>query len=201
MGTSIFPALAVVSGSMCIPYGGACDGWTHPFDRTLHIGDIIVIQGTNPEDLNANYPDSDIIVFHRPNNYGELIVHRIVKKEEINGKWYFWTKGDGNGNGPSEVWPNPVAPYQYDPWYTTDPSVPQGGVSEDLVVGKVVMRIPWIGHIAIFMQQALGVNGSFIGVPLIIVLIIILVIIEFAIPVLRQRKKTPEQNATGSPQI
>lgn len=43
LNTKITPALAVVSGSMCIPYDGVCDGWTHPFDRTLHIGDLIII--------------------------------------------------------------------------------------------------------------------------------------------------------------
>jgi signal peptidase I len=43
-----YPALAVVSGSMCIPYNGACDGWTHPFEHTLHIGDLIIVQGVAP---------------------------------------------------------------------------------------------------------------------------------------------------------
>ena len=73
LNTKIPPALAVVSGSMCIPYDGACDGWTHPFTKTLHIGDIIIIQGVNPKDLNTNYPNSDTIVFHRPDNPDELV--------------------------------------------------------------------------------------------------------------------------------
>jgi hypothetical protein len=98
-----YPVLAVKSGSMCIPQDGACDGWSHPFSRTLHKGDLIIIQGVAPADLNANYPDSDIIVYHNPSNPDELIVHRIVAKIEINGTLYFSTEGDGNG---IKKWPD-----------------------------------------------------------------------------------------------
>jgi hypothetical protein len=38
------PIVVVPSGSMCIPYNGACDGWDHPFERTLRIGDLLVLQ-------------------------------------------------------------------------------------------------------------------------------------------------------------
>ena len=68
------PALTVESGSMSIPYDSTDNFWlsiTHPFDRTLSIGDIIIIQGVNPKDLNTNYPNSDIIVFHDP--YPDII--------------------------------------------------------------------------------------------------------------------------------
>ena len=64
-----YPALTVESGSMSIPYDGADNfglSIAHPFDRTLSIGDIIIVQGVNPKDLNTNYPNSDIIVFHDP---------------------------------------------------------------------------------------------------------------------------------------
>jgi len=173
-----YPALAVVSGSMCVPYDGACDGLFHPFARTLHIGDLIVVQGVNPADLNADYPNSDIIVFHKPGDPEELIVHRIVAVDEINGTLYFRTKGDGNSR---IKWPNTPSPSEYDPWETND--VP--GIREDLVVGKVVMRIPWLGHIVLFMRNS-------IGLPIVIALIILIVIVEFVFPLLRG-KKSPEQ--------
>jgi signal peptidase I len=163
------PALAVVSGSMCIPQDALCDGWTHPFARTLHIGDMIIIQGVNPADLSADYPNSDIIVFHKPTDPSDLIVHRIVAKEVIDGKIYFYTKGDGN---PVDRWPNALQPSDHDPW---------GKVSEDLVVGKVIMRIPWLGHIILFMRNS-------VGLPIIIALIILLVIIEFIVPLFRGKK-------------
>jgi hypothetical protein len=72
---------------MCVSYGGTCDSWrslNHPFAQTLHKGDIIIIQAVNPADLNANYPNSDIIVYKNPNGVTP-IVHRIVEKQEING--------------------------------------------------------------------------------------------------------------------
>jgi len=164
------PALAVVSGSMCIPQDAQCDGWTHPFARTLHIGDLIIIQGVNPADLNANYSNSDIIVFHKPTDPSELIVHRIVAKEvSENGTIYFWTKGDGNG---INKWPSTPSTAEYDPW---------GKISQDQVVGKVVMRIPWLGHIILFMRNS-------VGLPIIIALIILLVIVEFIVPLFRGKK-------------
>jgi signal peptidase I len=164
-----YPALAVVSGSMCIPYDGACDGWSHPFARTLHIGDLIIVQGVNPADLSADYPNSDIIVFHNPNDPTELIVHRIVAEEEINGTLYFSTEGDGNG---IQKWPNP--PDQIDYW---------SPFPQDLVVGKVVMRIPWLGNIVLFMRDSFGV-------PLVIVIIVLVVIFEFLIPLFRHKTKS-----------
>ena len=178
-----YPVLAVVSGSMCVPYDGACQGWislTHPFERTLHVGDLIVVQGVRPEDLNTNYPDSDIIVFHKPGNPEELIVHRIVAVEERNGVLYFFTKGDGNG---VNKWPDIPTRSEYDPWNEGR------GVPEDLVVGKVIMRIPYLGHVVLFMRNSFGL-------VLVVALVVLLIVIEFVFPLLRGKKApagTPEQ--------
>ena len=171
-----YPALTVESGSMCIPYDGRCDGWSHPFDRTLHVGDILIIQGVNPADLNANYPNSDIIVYRDTLN-NKLIVHRIVTEQETNGTLYFKTKGDANG---PIIYPD--IPNYYD-------DIPDArGVPQDLVVGKVVMRIPWFGHITLFMRNNLW------GLPVVVVLILLLVIIEFIIPVIREKRRPEQQN-------
>ncbi|MCW3994372.1 MAG: signal peptidase I [Candidatus Bathyarchaeota archaeon] len=153
-----YPALAVASGSMCKPYRMNCDGWSHPFSQTLHIGDLIIVQGVAPEEIEgAPYPDGDIIVFHQPSAGGELIVHRAIDEVERDGIWYFQTKGDGN-----------LSP-------------DHGEVSEDQVVGKVILRIPWVGHIALFLH-----NSS--GIFIIIILIVILVIVEFVIPMFSSEK-------------
>ncbi len=154
-----YPVLTVESGSMCIPYGVSCDGWTHPFDRTLHVGDVIFVQGVNPAELNTNYPNSDIIVFHRPGDPSELIVHRIVSVSETNGTLYFKTKGDGNSM--QDLWT----------------------VSQDQIVGKVVGRVPWIGHITLF------VKGNSFALPIIIVIIALIVIVEFILPSPKKQKK------------
>ena len=168
------PVVVVPTGSMCIPYNGACDGWNHPFDRTLHVGDLLVLQGVNPKDLKTDYPNSDIIVFQRPDFPDELIVHRIVAAEEINGTLYFRTKGDGN---PYTRWPGIPQPAEYDPW--TIP--PSPGVSQDQVVGKVILRVPWVGHIVLFMRTPAGL-------VLVAVLVALLLIVEFVIPVLRKKQ-------------
>lgn len=180
-----YPALTVESGSMCIPYDGACDGWSHPFERTLHVGDIIIVQGVDPATLNANYPNSDVIVYRDTLN-NKLIVHRVMGVKEINGTLYFETKGDGNGS-PSDHWPNNSNFYD---------NIPDSkGVPQNLVVGKVVMRIPWIGQITLFMR-----NNPW-GLPVIIALIMLLVIIEFVVPILREKKpqQQPEQQNAESP--
>jgi len=176
------PALTVVSGSMSIPYDGNDNNFwltmATPFDRTLSVGDIIIIQGVNPKDLKTDYPNSDIIVYHRPDDPSELVVHRIVSKEIINGTIYLQTKGDGN---PPEVWPNPAT--VVDSW---------GPIPQQDVVGKVVMRIPWFGWVTIF------VHDNSLALPAIILIILLIVIIEFVLPQLRgkkhpQRKTDPTQ--------
>lgn len=172
----------VPTPSMSIGYGGQGYEWTHPFDRTIQVGDIVIIQPVNPADLSADYPNSDIIVYHTYSR-GD-IVHRIVAKEEINGTWYFYTKGDANG---WNLWPTTPNPSEYDAW---SPSP----IPEDMIVGKVILRIPWVGNIAIFMQSILGGNNSAITIPIVVALIVLLIIIEFIVPLYRQKKTTVQQH-------
>jgi signal peptidase I len=184
LGTPV-PVRVVESGSMCVPYGSRCDGWTsilHPFEHTLHKGDILIIQAVDPKDLKTDYPNSDIIIYKNPKGVTP-IVHRIVSSQNINGTLYFKTKGDGNG---PILWPD--EPNYYD-------NIPDAnGVPEDLIEGKVIMRIPWFGWITLFMRD----NNW--GLPIVISLIILLIIIEFVIPILREKKK-PEQQISANPQL
>jgi signal peptidase I len=180
LNTNIFPLFTVTSGSMCIP-PEPCDPIAHTFVRTLHVGDLLVIQGVDAKDLKTDYPNNDIIIYRNPqlpaDNPEANIVHRIVRYEDINGTRYFWTKGDGNGY--PNVWPNPAE--------STDPWCP---IPEDYVYGKVVMRIPWIGSLALLTQQF-----SIIPIVLIII-IIVLVILEFVLPLVK--KKNSQVNAAPS---
>lgn len=179
------PVRVVESGSMCVGYGYYCDGWSHIFDHTLHVGDIIIIQGVKPEELNADYPNSDVIVYLNPTDLSATpIVHRIVERNEVDGIFYFQTKGDGN---PREKWPNPVSPSDYDS-QTLWPSGPDEGVPEDLVLGRVVMRIPWFGHITLFLQR------NPYGLPVVIGLIILLLMVEFIIPIIKKTKGQETKN-------
>lgn len=179
------PVRVVESGSMCVPYSGACDGWTHPFEPTLHVGDIIIIQGVDPKELNTNYPNSDIIVYQKPNDSSATpIVHRIVAVNEVDGKLYFQTKGDGNG----QRWPAVPSPSEYDSqqlWHADNGL----GVPEELVVGRVVMRIPYFGWITLFLRE----NNW--GLPVIVGLILLLIVIEFVLPALKKKEgKTGQTN-------
>ncbi len=183
------PLRVVESGSMCIPHDGACDGWlslTHPFEPTLHKGDILIIQGVDPKDLNTDYPNSDIIVYKKPNNPTDTpVVHRIVSSYEVNGTLYFQTKGDGNGT----PWPAPVDPSQYD---SNSGIILTGGegVPANLVEGRVVMRIPFFGWITLVLR------GNIWVIPLIIVLTIVLLAFEFIKPLL-----THKQNQVPNPTV
>jgi len=175
------PVRVVESGSMCVTYNGACNGWRDVFEPTLHVGDIIIIQGVDSKDININYPNSDVIVYQNPTNPSATpIVHRVVSRYEVDGKLYFQTKGDGN---PSMKWPNPVSEQDYDSnciWRTGE------GVSEEQIIGKVVMRIPWFGHITLFLRS----NPWCL--PLLIALILGLIVLEFVLPMIRKKPQTPE---------
>lgn len=180
LGTSV-PIRVVESGSMCVPYDSLCDGWTHPFAHTLHVGDIIIIQKVNPADLNAKYPNSDIIVYENPSDPTSTpIVHRIVSKHIVNGTLYFQTKGDGNSG---DKWPNTPSPQEYDDgtlWNNNHQGVPQ-----NLVIGRVVMRIPYFGWVTLFLR------GNSWGLPVIIGLIMLLAFLEFVVPIIR-KQSTPK---------
>jgi len=185
LNTEVFPALTVVSGSMCIS-AEPCSHFSHTFERTLHKGDFIIIKGVDAKDLKTNYPNSDIIVFRDPEKAVKdskaNIVHRIIDTVEVNGKLYFYTKGDGNGY--PNVWPQELATGNRDNWRSTadDPnSTYDGAISKDYVYGKVIMRIPWIGSIAMFFQQH---NILRIILALFTILFIIFV---FVIPVMKKR--------------
>jgi hypothetical protein len=113
-------------------------------------------------------------------------VHRIVAVNNINGTLYFQTKGDGNG----DQWPTVPTSYQYDSniFYHNGIGVPQ-----DLVEGKVVMRIPYFGWATLFLR-----NNTW-GLPLIVGIILLLVVLEFIIPLIRKEigaeKKTQNRGA------
>ncbi len=119
------PVLVVISGSM-VP--------------TLNVGDLIVIKGEPAEEIEVG----TIIVFHSPRDYDTLVVHRVVEKQNSDGRIYFKTKGDFNR--------------YVDDWT----------VSAEKVVGSFSARVPYIGIIIMKLREPAGT--AFI-VSLIIILI------------------------------
>ena len=146
------------------------------------------MQGVNPKDLKTNYPDSDIIIFHSPDDPSILVIHRILNVTYVNGQEYFITKGDGNG---LVHWPNiPTSDDGLDRWdYAGSPP----GVPASDVVGKEVLRIPWFGWITLAMKDTSW------GLPLVIALIMLLVVVEFVIPVLREKKPEDQEKPSANP--
>ena len=91
----------------------------------------------------------------------------MIAKEERDGITYFRTKGDGQG---VHKWPEILNVSECDTWYDYRENYTWNGmISEKLLVGKVVFRIPWIGYIALFVQNPSGI--------LVIVVIIIIILI------------------------
>ena len=177
-----YPILPVSSGNMCV-FQSNCDDLMHPFEPTLHVGDLAIVQGVNCSTIRFAYPNSDILVFHFPKSdsydSGGLVITRVVVKEERSGIVYFRTKADGVG---FHMWPEMPSVSECDRWYDYRENYTWNGmISEKLLVGKVVVRIPWIGYIALFVQ-----NPS--GIFVIVMIIIIILIVEFAIQKFTSKK-------------
>ena len=169
-----YPMLAVASGSMCLIQPNQCDGWSHPFARTLHTGDLIIVQGVSASDIHTGpNPVGDILVFHVSPGSDELIVHRAIGETTIDGTIYFITQGDAN-NAPGPL---------------NTPGLPAGAVPINDVVGKVVLRIPWIGHLALLMRDQSGVY-------LIMALIIIIIAVEVVISIAGSKETETKKEET-----
>ncbi|KYH39794.1 MAG: S26B, signal peptidase I [Candidatus Bathyarchaeota archaeon B26-2] len=116
-------------------------------EPTLRIGDLLVVQGgLNPEDIKAEPDTGDIIVFRKPGNPGEFVVHRAIRKFQKGDRYYFITKGDNNARP--------------DNWV----------VPEENIIGKVVWVIPMLGYVKIYLGTPLGMA---VGVILIATLLIL----------------------------
>lgn len=93
---------------------------------TYHDGDLLLLQ----RDINKSQIEiGEIIIFHNPNHFDQLIVHRVTDHVVVNDQLYFRTKGDNN----------PVA----DPWY----------VPVDYVVASVSVDIPYLGQMLILIYN------------------------------------------------
>ncbi len=149
-----FPLLAVASGSM---------------EPVLYRGDLILVQGgLNFTELNAAPKDAqnpgEVIVYYDP-RYGQdlyhLIVHRAAEKfQHENGTWYFYTKGDASYGS------------SYDPW---------SPIRQDYIVGKIIGKVQWLGHIPLYMHE-----NRILAALVIVLLFAFLIVADFIFP---QKKK------------
>lgn len=101
---------------------------------TLGVGDFIFIEAiTDFDEVSIGDPPyGDILVFRRPGYLDEYIVHRAINGYKNDDSWVFQTKGDNN-------------------------SFPDGfQVTEDLVVGRVINRLPIVGYFSLFIKTMKG---------------------------------------------
>lgn len=116
---------------------------------TLNVGDVIVVKGVTPDQINVG----DIVVFRNPWKEDELIVHRVVGiRVDGGGNYLVTTLGDNT---------NPaVGGDQFSPW------------NASRLVGRVVMRIPYLGSIYLLTYWTGGLALLIIIVVLIISVLI-----------------------------
>lgn len=173
-----FPLLAVASGSM---------------EPVFYRGDLIIVQGgLNFTELNAasknTQPPGEVIVYYDPRYEREpiylpvagtethLIVHRAVEKYQVeNGTWYIYTKGDANPGS------------SYDPW---------SPIRQDYVVGRVIGKVPWIGHIPLFMHE-----NRVLAASIIVLLLVVLITVDFVFPQKTDKKTTGQEEKPSNVNI
>jgi len=141
------PVVAVVSESM--EHNGNFDKWWVDAQKGYTItkdefmkfslkngfnkGDIMVLKGKKPENIKVG----DVIVFWSSGispqtGNREPIIHRVIKKWNDNGVYYFQTKGDNNPASINNAYLNETK------------------VSQNQVVGNAVLRVPLLGYIKIW---------------------------------------------------
>ena len=104
---------------------------TESMEDKISAGDIIIVKETDATLIKV---DESVISFFDPAGNGTSVVtHRVVAIEDKNGVLYFQTKGDNN-NTEDRLW-----------------------VSQDNLIGEWTgIRIPFVGHVALFMQTTGG---------------------------------------------
>ncbi len=101
-----------------------------PLRNGFNKGDIMVLSGKKAENINVG----EVVVFWSSKR--DPIIHRVVKKWQEGGLYYFQTKGDNNGASIN----SPLRP----------PYIDETRIGQDKIVGNSVLRIPLLGYIKIW---------------------------------------------------
>ena len=101
-------AISIASGSM---------------EPNIHKGDIVIIEKTK---YYNKIKTGDVLAYNYNN---KIIVHRVYDLQEIEGRYYFVTKGDANNNIDNLI------------------------IEEDMIVGVVNFRIPYAGMPTIWVNE------------------------------------------------
>lgn len=98
---------------------------------TYFQGDLFVLEDVNPEDIVLG----DVVVYEKSS--GDKIIHRVIDVVIINNQYFFRVKGD-----------NPISNSSPDPGSNLTTLI-----SADSILGKIVYRIPYLGHLSLAMQR------------------------------------------------
>ena len=127
-------------------YWNVCGGWytqknitkakfkSFPFRNGFDKGDIIIVWGTKI----ANIDQGDVIVFN--GGKPQPIIHRVVGTWQENGQYFLQTKGDHNEKSISGF-------------------LGETKISENRLLGRGILRIPYMGWIKIVFVQAVKPLG------------------------------------------
>lgn len=176
--------LLIFSGSFIITFFLIKDNLiviTSPsMEPTLNVGDLTIRIQKNPNEINANKNNGDILVLKGPQYFYQkgfnplfwnnlpnntLIVHRAIDKKNINNTWYFLTKGDNN------LYPDGAYNLlNSSEEYKLIQINCSGGiyVPETEVLGIVAFKIPLIGYFNIYFKPIMLILFIFIGVSILL---------------------------------
>jgi signal peptidase I len=168
-----FPVVAVVSSSM--EHNESFDSWwvnnqgfyngfginkeqfsNFDFKNGFNKGDIIILIGKKPEDINVG----NVIVFQSNKPYP--IIHRVINKKVSS----FETKGDNN-NGQIREYFDPNTKMLRN--FPVGKEIPSGwimmldetNITHKQLVGKAVLKIPYLGYIKIGFVNFLHIFGIY----------------------------------------
>ena len=100
-------AVAIASGSM---------------SPKIHKGDIVIVDKKDKHNIDVG----DVIAYRHENI---IVVHRVVKKQEYQKEYIFYTKGDANNNVDDLI------------------------IEEEMIIGKVKFKIPYIGYPTVWFNK------------------------------------------------
>lgn len=105
-----------------------------PFQNGFNKGDIVIAWRAKPENLEIG----DILIFQ--GGKPQPIIHRLVKRWQEKGNFYFQTKGDHNKDSLA----GPLG---------------ETKINEERMLGKGLLRLPYLGWIKIIFVQAVKPLG------------------------------------------
>jgi len=127
-------------------------------EPNLYQGDLVIIIDKEPANIQAGYPNGDIVVIKSPEYHTDQgaepdfwgipnntrIIHRVIDKRLINSTWYFLTKGDNN-----VVIDGSIRAISKSENYSIFEYNESNGIyiPQDAILGVVIFKIPFIGYL------------------------------------------------------